>query len=137
MELDKYDKTLVSLEKIMWAMDDAVKVLWPGMYTGMMTSVGRVFANELLKKSLSANLPELLEEISFSTHGILSFEIGDDSTVYVRKCVVRDLIDKNVVDETTPLCFFIKGFLSKMFEGIGVKLSDVKFGRDVCTLHVR
>ncbi len=114
----KLDSVLKSLDDIIIAVDSAIKEFWKS-YNGMMVSTGRVFGNEATKRSLAEDVDGLLKEIeSFIP---LKFEVSGDK-IKVRKCVVRDLIEEGVLDKENTICPFIKGFVSKMFESVGVKV---------------
>lgn len=124
----KYESILKSLDNIIFAMDSAIKEFWKN-YTGMMVSTGRVFGNEAVKRSLAENVDELLREIEEIVP--LKFKVSG-GRITVEGCVVRDLIEKGVLDKENTICPFIRGFISKMFESIGLKATcencEVKVG---------
>lgn len=124
----KYESILKSLDDIILAMDSAIKEFWSN-YTGMMVSTGRVFGNEAVKRSLAENIDELLREIEETIP--LRFRVSGERIV-VERCVVRSLIEKGVLNEENTICPFIRGFISKMFESIGLKATcencEVKIG---------
>jgi len=113
----EYEKALQSLETIIASMDSAIKEFWKN-YTGMMVSVGRVFGGEAVKRSLAEDVKQLLKEIEEIMP--MEFEMSGD-VIKVKRCVVKDLMEKGVLKEDNTICPFIKGFISKMFESIGVK----------------
>ena len=116
--MNEYGLFMNSLETIIKSMDLAIMEFWKN-YTGMMTSVGRFFGNSAVKRCLAEDVESLLKEIAENVP--LEFEIKDDK-IYVKKCVVRDLIEKGVLGKDNTICPFMKGFISKMFESIGVKV---------------
>ncbi|WP_456327517.1 hypothetical protein [Archaeoglobus sp.] len=111
------DTTLKSFEDIILAMDSAIKEFWK-TYEGMMVSVGRVFGNEAIKRCLSEDIDGLLKELEDITP--MKFK-RENNKIIVEKCVVRELIEKGVIDKNNTLCPFLKGFISKVFESIGMK----------------
>jgi predicted hydrocarbon binding protein len=134
--MDEYDYAIESVEKIILSMDSAVKEMWSAGYTGMMVSVGRVFAGEESKKSLAEDIPSVLKEISEIFPG-MEYEF-EDGKIIVKKCIVRDLANKGVTEMGGPLCMFMKGFLMKMIEtveGTQRKL-DIKMG-ELCEITLR
>ena len=116
--MNEYNLFMNSLETIIKSMDLAIMEFWKN-YTGMMTSVGRFFGNSAVKRSLAEDVESLLKEIAENVP--IEFEVKDDK-IYVKKCVVRDLIEKGVLGKDNTICPFMKGFISKMFESIGVKV---------------
>jgi predicted hydrocarbon binding protein len=126
--MDEYAIFVNSLETIIKSMDLAIMEFWKN-YTGMMVSVGRVFGNSAVKRSLADDVESLLKEVAENIP--LEFEIGGDK-IYVKKCVVRDLIEKGVLGKDNTICPFMKGFISKMFESIGIKV----IVKD-CTIEVK
>ncbi len=113
----KYESIMKSLDDIIMAMDSAIKEFWKN-YTGMMVSTGRVFGSEAVKRGLAENIEELLKEIENIIP--LKFSVSGEK-IRIEKCIVRDLIEMGVLDKENTICPFIKGFISKMFESIGVK----------------
>ena len=113
----EYKKALQSLEVIIASMDLAIKEFWKN-YTGMMVSVGRVFGGEAIKRCLAEDIEQLLKEIEEVMP--MEFELNGDK-IRVKRCVVKDLIDEGILKDDNTICPFIKGFISKMFESIGVK----------------
>ncbi|WP_457549312.1 hypothetical protein [Archaeoglobus sp.] len=111
------DVILKSFEDIILAMDSAIKEFWR-TYGGMMVSVGRVFGSEVIKRCLSEDVEGLLKELEELIP--MKFKIENDKIV-VEKCVVRDLMEKGVIDRNNTMCPFLKGFISKVFESIGIK----------------
>jgi len=113
----KYEFVLKSLENIIIAMDSAIKEYWKN-YSGMMISVGRVFGSDATKRCLAEDVEGILKEIEETIP--IRFKVVNGKIV-VERCVVRDLVDGGVLNKDNTLCPFIRGFISKMFESIGVK----------------
>ncbi len=114
----EYESILKSLNDIILAMDSAIKEFWKN-YTGMMVSTGRVFGNEAVKRCLSEDVEGLLKELEDLIP--MKFKV-ENNKIIVEKCVVRDLMESGVLEKDNTLCPFIKGFISKVFESIGVKV---------------
>jgi predicted hydrocarbon binding protein len=119
---------LKSFEDIIFAMDSAIKEFWK-TYSGMMVSVGRVFGNEAVKRCLSEDVEGLLKELEDLIP--MKFKVEGDRIV-VERCIVRDLMEKGIIDKDNTMCPFLKGFISKVFESIGIKAvcenCEVKIG---------
>ncbi len=133
---DEYDLAIESIERIIFSMNDAVKEMWSTGYTGMMVSVGRVFAGEAGKKSLATDIPSILNEVSEIFPG-MEFEVKDNKIV-VTRCIIRELAGKGVTEIGGPLCMFMKGYLMKMLElveGRRIKL-DISMGEQ-CEITMR
>ena len=113
---NEYDLAIESIEKIISSMNDAVKEMWSAGYSGMMVSVGRVFANEATKKSLAEDIPSVLKEISANIPG-MEFEY-EEGKIIVKKCIVRELAKNGVTELNGPLCAFMKGYIMKMIENV-------------------
>jgi predicted hydrocarbon binding protein len=126
--MDEYTLFINSLETIIKSMDLAITEFWKN-YTGMMTSVGRVFGGSAIKRCLAEDVNSLLNEISKSVP--LEFE-RKENVIYVKRCVVKDLIEKGVIGKENTICPFIRGFVSKMFESIGVGVVV-----ENCTIRIR
>ncbi len=131
---DEYDTAIESLEKIIQSMNKAIKEMWSAGCIGMMTSVGKVFANEAIKKSLAEDIPSILNDISLNIPG-MEFEY-DSQKIIVKKCIVRELAEKGVIELNGPLCAFMKGYITRMLENVNAKLLNVKIS-DICEITLR
>jgi len=131
---NEYDTAIEALEKIIQSMNEAIKEMWSAGYIGMMTSIGKISANEAIKKSLAEDIPSLLNDISLNIPG-MEFEY-DSQKIVVKKCIVRELAEKGVIELNGLLCAFMKGYMSRMLENVNAKLLNVKIS-DICEITLR
>ncbi len=113
----EYEQAIQSLETIISSMDSAIKDFWKN-YSGMMVSVGRVFGGDAVKRFLAEDVRSLIKEIEAVMP--MEFEIGEN-VIRVKECVVKDLMERGVLKQDNTICPFIRGFISKVFESVGVK----------------
>ncbi len=119
---------VTSLNDIITAMDSAIKEFWKN-YDGMMVATGRVFGDFSIKRCLSEDLDGLLNELESLVP--LKFRREGDKIV-VERCIVKRLIEEGVIDKDNTLCPFVRGFITKVLESVGVK-ADCKN----CEISVR